>query len=87
MALLLVLRIARCGLVEPWPSGVDTLAAEQFCLDCKDILGSPILAKHVPDGGRQSLHPVTLFTRLYISSSSHGGLPKLFRWRRAISSA
>lgn len=51
-SLLLVLRIVHWGLVKSWPSRIDTLAAEQFCLDCKDILGSPTLAKHVPDRGR-----------------------------------
>lgn len=50
--LLLVLRSALSRLLEPWPSGIDTLASEQFCLDCEDILGSPTLAKHVPDGRR-----------------------------------
>jgi hypothetical protein len=45
-----VLSLARFGLLEPRPSGIDTLAAEQFGLDCEDILGSPILAKHVADG-------------------------------------
>jgi hypothetical protein len=44
--------IACWGLVKPRPSRIDTLAAEQLCLDCKDILGSPTLAKHVPDGRR-----------------------------------
>jgi len=50
VTLLLVLRIARWRLVKPRPSGIDTLAAEQLCLDCKDILGSPALTKHVSDG-------------------------------------
>jgi hypothetical protein len=50
--LLVMLRIARWELGEPRPSRIDTLAAEQLCLDCKDILGSPTLAKYVPDGRR-----------------------------------
>lgn len=50
--LLVMLRIARWGLVKPRPSRIDALAAEQLCLDCEDILGSPTLAKHVPDGRR-----------------------------------
>ncbi len=50
MTLLLVLRIARWWLLKARPGGIDPLAAEQLCLDCKDILGSPTIAKHVSDG-------------------------------------
>jgi hypothetical protein len=62
--LLLTLRIARSGLLESRPSGIHTLAAEQFCFHGKDILDLLILAEHVTDGRAPSLHPVTLFTRL-----------------------
>lgn len=47
-----MLRVARWELVKPRPSRIDTLAAEQLCLDCKDIFGSPTLAKHVAGGRR-----------------------------------
>jgi hypothetical protein len=52
------------GLLKPRPCGIDTLAAEEFCFDGKDIVDLLILAKHVSDGRAQPFHPVTLLTRL-----------------------
>jgi hypothetical protein len=59
-----MLRIVYPELLESRPSGIDTLAAEEFRFDGKDIMDLLMLAKHVPDGRVQSLHPVTLLTRL-----------------------
>jgi hypothetical protein len=63
-SLLRMLCIVCSRLLKPGPSGIYTLAAEEFCFDGKDIMGLLVLAKHVSDGRAQSLHPVTLLTRL-----------------------
>jgi hypothetical protein len=44
-----VLRIVFSGLLKSRPSGIDTLAAEEFCFDGKDIMDLLMLAKRVSD--------------------------------------